>query len=118
MKKYFISAVMVLFCSTVLFASKVEGKWDASIETDNGPFEFSVIYKVDGDKISGEFTSDYGNLEFGEGKISENEFEYSFDIEGVKNTHKGKLISDNEILIKYSNENGNEGEFTFKKSVN
>ena len=36
--------------------------------------------------------SDYGNLPFGPGKmISEKEFEYSFDLDYVKNTHKGTL---------------------------
>ncbi|NQU54899.1 MAG: hypothetical protein HQ522_20450 [Bacteroidetes bacterium] len=118
MKKIFVSTIMVLFCSSLVFASEVEGKWKGSIDTDNGPWEFSVVYKVSDEKISGEFFTEYGNLEFGEGKISGKEFEYSFDIEGVKHTHKGKLINDKEILIKYSNENGETGEFTFKKSTN
>ena len=116
MKKIFISTLLIVFCSTLVFASKVDGKWNASIDTDNGVWEFSVVYKVSGEKISGEFITDYGNLEFGDGKVSGDEFEYSFDIEGVKHTHKGKLVNDKEILIKYSNENGDDGEFTFKKA--
>lgn len=116
MKKFFISTLLIIFCSTLVFASNVDGKWNASIDTDNGVWEFSVVYKVSGEKISGEFITDYGNMIFSDGKISGKEFEYSFDIEGVEHTHKGKLINDKEILIKYSNENGNEGEFTFKKA--
>ena len=116
MKKTFLLTALFLFCSTLIFASKVEGTWNASIDTDNGVFEFSVVYKVDGEKITGEFLTDYGDLEFGPGKINGKEFEYTFEIEYVKNTHKGKLVSDNEILIKYTNENGDSGEFKLKRA--
>jgi hypothetical protein len=118
MKKIYVTTMLVLFGTVLLFASKVEGKWNATIETDNGPWDFSVVYKVSGEKISGEFITDYGNLEFGEGKVSGNDFEYSFDIEGVKHTHKGHMINDNEIKIKYTNESGDEGEFMLKKAGN
>jgi hypothetical protein len=118
MKKIFISFAMMILCSTMVFASKVDGKWKASIETDNGTFEFTVVYKVDGEKITGEFFSEYGNLAFGPGKmIGEKEFEYTFDIDYVKNTHKGKLVNDNEILIKSNNANGDEREIKLTKVV-
>jgi hypothetical protein len=107
MKKVFLATAMMILCSTMVFAAKVDGKWKASIDTPNGVFEFSVVYKVDGEKITGEFFSEYGNLAFGPGiMISAKEFEYSFDLEYVKNTHKGTLINDNEILIKSTNANG------------
>ena len=116
MKKAFISTIMLLLCSTLVFASKVDGKWGTTIDTDNGPFSFTVVYKVDGEKLSGSFSSDMGDLDFTGGKISGDEFEYSFDIDGYIIKHKGKLV-EGEIKIKSSGDYG-ESEFTMKKVTN
>jgi hypothetical protein len=48
---------------------------------------------------------------------TEMEFEYTFNIDYVKNTHKGKLANDNEILIKLNNANGDEREIKLTKVV-
>lgn len=118
MKKVLFTTAMMILCSTLVFASKIDGKWKASIQTENGVFDFSVVYKVDGEKITGEFFSDYGNLAFGPGKmIGSKDFEYTFDIDYVKNTHKGTLINDNEILIKSTNANGDAREIKLTRVV-
>jgi hypothetical protein len=109
------TTLMMALCTTLTFAKGVEGTWNASIETDNGPFEFTVVYEVDDEKITGEFITEWGNLEFGPGTIKGKEFEYTFEIEYVTYTHKGKLIKKNEILIKSSNANGEEIEFTLTR---
>ena len=44
MKKAFISTILMLLCSTLVFASKVDGKWAATVDTDIGPFSFTVVY--------------------------------------------------------------------------
>jgi hypothetical protein len=62
MKKIFISTLLIIFCGTLVFASDVEGKWNASIDTNNGVWEFSVVYKVSGEKISGEFITERTNM--------------------------------------------------------
>lgn len=114
MKKIFVSAFLMLFCSTILFATKIDGKWAASIDTDNGTFEFTLTYKVDGEKLSGILSSDMGELEFTDGKIAGDTFEYKFEIEGYSITHKGKVLNDKEIKISSSGDYG-ENEFTIKK---
>ena len=113
MKKAFIATILLVLCSTLVFASQVNGKWAATIETDNGPFSFTVTYKVDGEKLSGDFTSDMGDLDFTGGKISGNDFEYSFDIDGYTIKHTGKLV-EGEIKIKSTGDYG-DSEFTMKK---
>lgn len=115
MKNIFISTVLLIFCSTMVFAAdKVAGTWDASIETDNGPFEFQIIYKVEGAVISGQFITDMGDLEFGHGKIDGKEFEYEFEFDYTTYTHKGKLVNKDEILIKQTKD-GETTEFTVKR---
>lgn len=115
MKKMFVSTMLLALFSTLVFAGGVEGTWNASIETEYGAFEFSIVYEVDGEKISGEFITEMGNMPFGPGKITDKEFEYTFEIEYVTYTHKGKLINENEILIKSSSEGEEESEFTLKR---
>lgn len=116
MKKIFISTVLLIFCSTMVFAAdKVAGTWDASVETDNGPFEFQIVYKVDGEKISGTFVTDMGDLEFGPGKIKGKEFEYEFEFDYTTYTHKGKLVNKDEILIKQTKD-GVTTEYTVKRA--
>lgn len=116
MKKFFFSTAMILFCSTLLFASKIDGKWAASVDTDNGTFEFTLTYKVEGDTISGTLASKMGELEFTDGKASGDTFEYKFDIEGYSITHKGKVLNDNEIKINSSGDYG-ENEIVIKRIV-
>ena len=109
MKKFFASVIVVLITSTFLFASEVEGKWITTIETENGPFTFSVIYKVEGEKLSGTFYSESGTLDFYDGNISGEEFEYTFYIDSSFFKHQGKLV-DGKLVIKSS---GDYGDFEY-----
>lgn len=110
MKKILVSAVLLFMFSTALFAANVEGKWYATIETDNGPFSFTAEYVVKGEVISGTLSSDSGSVEISDGKISGDEFEYSFQIDSNTLKHKGKLV-DGKLEIKSS---GYYGDFEFE----
>ena len=57
-----------------------------------------------------------GELEFTDGKISGDTFEYKFYIEGYSITHKGTVLNEKEIKINSSGDYG-ESEFTIKKVV-
>lgn len=104
MKKLFILAALLL-TTTILFASKVEGKWTATIDTDNGQFTFTADYVVKDGKITGTLSSDMGSVDLEPGTVKGDEFEYSFYIDYNKMTHKGKLV-DGKLKIKSSGEYG------------
>jgi hypothetical protein len=110
MKKIFVSVILVLFCSTMVFASEFEGKWTTTIETDNGPFTFYADYVVKGEIITGSLSSDMGSVEISNGKIVGDEIEYTFEIDYTTMKHKGKLV-DGKLEIKSSG--GDYGEFEF-----
>lgn len=105
MKKLFVSAILVFLFSAALFAANVEGKWYATIETENGPFSFTADYVVKGDVISGALSSDMGSVEIANGKITGDEFEYTFEIDYNTYKHKGKLV-DGKLKIKSGGPNG------------
>lgn len=113
MKKRIIPFILFIFCSSVLFASGIEGKWTTTMETDNGPFTFYAEYTVKGEVVSGTLSSDMGSVEISEGKINGDEFEYTFEIDYNKLKHVGKLV-DGKLLIKSSGAYG-ESEFTMTR---
>lgn len=114
MKKILVSTFLMLFCSTFLFASGIEGKWSASIETDNGDFSFTITYNVDGENLSGIISSDMGDVTFKDGKIEGDTFKYEFYLDSYTISHEGKVLNDKEIKIKSSGDYG-DSEFTIKK---
>jgi hypothetical protein len=105
MKKLLAAATTLMLFCTVLFASEVEGKWTTTIETENGPFTFFAEFKVNGNQLTGILSSDMGSVEISEGKITGNEFEYTFEIDYYKMKHEGKLV-DGKLKIKSSGEYG------------
>ena len=104
MKKTILLIALVL-CTTILFASEIQGKWTATVDSDNGPFTFTAEYVVKDGKITGTLSSDMGSVEIEPGKVNGNEFEYSFYIDYSKLTHKGKLV-DGKLKIKSSGDYG------------
>lgn len=113
MKKRVITFLALIFCSTVLFASGVEGKWKTTIQTDNGPFTFYADFQVKGEVITGTLSSDMGSVEIYDGKINGDEFEYNIELDYNEYKHVGKLV-DGKLKIK-SVGGDNNLEFTMDK---
>ena len=105
MKKTLLLTIFMVLCSVVLFASDFDGKWKTTIQTDMGEMSFTIEYKVDGEKVSGTLISDMGDMPFSDGKISDNQIEYTLDIQGMKITHTGTLDGD-KINMKSSGDYG------------
>ena len=115
MKRILGTATLMLLCGSILFASKFEGKWEGTIESDMGAMELTVVYKVDGDKLSGTFITDMGMLDFSDGKVSGDTFEMSFEIDWNVIKQTGKLVNDDEILVTSEDGSGVEMEITLKR---
>ena len=112
MKKTF-AFLSLMLLTVVLYASKVEGKWEATIDTDNGPFSFTAEYVVKDGKITGTLSSDMGAVDIEPGKVTGDEFEYSFYLDYNKITHKGKVV-EGKLKIKSSGDYG-DSEFTMTR---
>jgi hypothetical protein len=113
MKKVISPLMILLFSTTVLFASDIGGKWTATIDTDNGPMTFYAEFTVNGETLTGTLWNDQGSVEISQGKISGSTFEYAFELDYQKIIHKGKLI-DGKLKINTSGAYG-EREFTMKR---
>jgi hypothetical protein len=86
-------AAFAVTCS----AADVSGTWKSSIETPNGTFESTFVFKVDGTKLTGTTS----NQMIGELPISE-----------------GKIDGDNLTFIVKGNVNGNDFTVNYKGKVN
>ena len=94
MIKFLISSLLIFSFNSTSLVEGIAGKWETTIDTEQGPFYFTVEYRVDGTDLSGTFESDLGTLDFDGGTINGNAFEYSFDMEGSEFKHSGKLDGD------------------------
>lgn len=94
-----ICILFALFAMTAS-AADVAGTWKASIETPNGNFETTFVFKVEGAKLTGTVASAMGESELSEGKIDGENLSFvvvrNFQGAEVKMTYKGK-VKGNEI---------------------
>ena len=85
MKRVIVLLVIAIIGITTAFgqAAEVKGKWDASIETQQGPMPVTLTFAVEGEKITGTLSSARGDLDVA-GTISGSEIKFSgsFDMGG------------------------------------
>jgi hypothetical protein len=72
---------VLLFVPGLAFAqTSVAGNWDVTINSPQGANTSLVVFKQDGDKISGVFKGRAGELPFEGGTLTGNELKFSFTI--------------------------------------
>lgn len=68
------------------FAADVTGKWTAEFDTQIGVQKYTYEFKVDGAKLTGRATSQFGSTEIQEGKVNGDEISFvePLDFQGQK----------------------------------
>ena len=87
--------MLVLFAIPAL-AADISGSWKATAEGPNGTMERTFVFKVDGDKLTGETTSSmFGKSTIADGKIDGDAFSFTitlkFQDNEMKLNYKGKV---------------------------
>jgi len=113
MKKTVLTVLVAIFVFAAN-AQKIDGKWKTSIETPQGAIELTYTFKTDGEKLTGSIATDFGDMEFTNGKVSETEISYDLDMMGNSITQKGKIEGD-VIKISMDSFDGQKIEMTLKK---
>jgi hypothetical protein len=90
--------VVALFAMTVS-AADIAGTWKSSVETPNGTFESTYVFKVDGNKLTGTISmGQMGDVEISEGKVDGDSLSFvvvrEFNGNEFKMTYKGKVTGD------------------------
>jgi hypothetical protein len=58
----------------------IAGKWNGSIDVGNGPTYFVIEFKLDGKKVTGSLTGDYGTSAL-EGEFADNKLTFSIAVD-------------------------------------
>jgi len=80
-------------------AADVSGTWKAAIETPNGPFETTFLFKTEGDKLTGSTSNRFmQDAPISDGKVDGDTISFavtgSFNGNDVKVNYKGKVLGD------------------------
>ena len=91
--------VLTFAFASFVSAADISGKWKGTAETQFGTFERSFDFKVDGNKLTGETSSDrFGKSTIEDGKIDGDNISFTisinFDGNEGKVAYKGKVTGD------------------------
>jgi opacity protein-like surface antigen len=95
--------VLMAVCALTLSAADIAGTWKAAIETPNGSFESTFVFKVDGSKVTGATSNQMmGEAPISEGKIDGENLSFNVTLnrngQEFKLNYKGK-VAGNEIKL-------------------
>lgn len=79
-----------LIATAVSLAADLTGSWACTVETDMGTGNPSFTLKQEGSKITGKYEGMLGNADVA-GKVTGNEFEYSFSFDQGSVVYKGTI---------------------------
>lgn len=100
MKKLMLLFVLV---ALIVSAADISGTWKGSAETPNGTIERTFVFKVDGNKLTGETSSEMmGKSTLENGKVDGDNVSFTITVK----------FQDNEMKLNYAGKvNGNEIKF-------
>ena len=73
--------LVVLALVVVAAQTDVTGRWEMTINTDQGALPGTLTLQQDGEALSGSLISDQGTLEFDGGTVSENKIEWVVEVD-------------------------------------
>ena len=103
MKHLFTFALIVGYF-TAYAQNPIDGNWKGTRDTPNGSFEINYTFKVEGDKLTGTWKTQFGESKLENGKVDGKKISYSFSFNEMTINYTGELVKDDEILLK--NERG------------
>ena len=112
--------IMVVLFALTVSAADISGTWKGTAETPNGAVERTFVFKVDGDKLTGDTTSEMmGKSTIMDGKVDGDSLSFwikgNFQGEEVKINYKGKVAGDQMKLTGELPDAGFTVEYTAKK---
>jgi hypothetical protein len=97
--KWLLLSLIVLRPALTASAADISGTWKGTAQTPNGPVERTFNFKVDGNKLTGDTTSDmFGKSVIEDGKIDGDSVSFTITVKFQGNdskiNYKGKVKGD------------------------
>jgi hypothetical protein len=97
-KKALLSVFAGLVISMFAFAADITGTWTASFDTQIGVQNYTLTFKVEGNKLTGHVKSQYSDTDIQEGTINGDDISFvenlTFDGMQLRIVYKGKISGD------------------------
>jgi hypothetical protein len=78
MKKLFFSLFLSVVSIVAFAQNPIDGNWKGSRETPNGSFEVNYTFKVEGNKLTGTWKTQFGETTLEEGRIDDKKIQHFF----------------------------------------
>jgi hypothetical protein len=102
MKRKILITASLMFVAAICFAAiaDLSGKWTGSIKDPNGnDHSLHLVFKIDGDKLTGTAQSEGDPLNIQEGKVTGNDFSFKLtDPNGNNIPASGKYITEGDSV--------------------
>ena len=91
----FASTLLMAFAAAA-FGADLNGKWKAALMTPNGDIDLDMVFKVDGEKLTGTVSNTYGEEQITEGVVKGDEISFIVMAGGgqFRIVYKGKIDGD------------------------
>jgi hypothetical protein len=104
-KKWLMLPLVIMALAIAASAADISGTWKGTAQTPNGNIERTFNFKVDGNKVTGDTTSDlFGKSTIEDGKIDGDTVSFTITVDFQGNQGKvnytGKIKGDDEIDFK------------------
>jgi len=100
--KKILTAILFLFIASGLFAKGIDGTWKGKMQGQNGDMELTFVFKIDGEKLSGQVKTENGDVEITNTKVNGKEFSFDVEFNGMSIKHNCILKEDDTISLKVS----------------
>ncbi|GAB3949738.1 hypothetical protein GCM10028805_26530 [Spirosoma harenae] len=100
MKTLFFALFLSIVSLTAFAQNPIDGNWKGSRETANGTFDVNYTFKVEGNKLTGTWKTQFGEAPLQEGTVDGKKISYTITLNDRKMSYTGELVSDKEIVVK------------------
>jgi hypothetical protein len=92
-RKSLYALLLLIALASSAFALDLNGKWKGSLGSPNGDLETTMVFKVDGEKLTGTVTNMYGEEQISEGSAKGDDVNFVINASGgqFKIIYKGKI---------------------------
>ncbi len=114
MARIFSSCLIIILAHSFSIAQDINGKWKGEMQSPNGPMEVIFAFQVSGDSLTGNVTSQMGEIPIINGKMNGKSFAFDVNIGEMVINHQCTFMQDS-ISMKVPGMQGDTVEIFLKR---